>query len=336
MRVLSAVQPTGRIHIGNYLGAIKQWLDLQKKNECIFIIVDLHALTEPYDPKSFQNLILDLAATYLAAGLDPKKCLLFIQSQVPEHTELMWLLNTITPVGDLLRMTQFKEKSEKFKKLLNAGLLNYPILMAADILLYKTQLVPVGEDQLQHLELTRTIARKFNKTFGKTFPEPKAILSETGANPEGKQVSYGARILSLQEPLKKMSKSDGPETRIDLDDLPNAIRQKIKTAVTDSGREVKYDLKNKPAISNLLTIYSLFSRKSIPELEKKYKNRGYAEFKKDLAEVIIKNLEPLQQKRQVLLKKPAQLRKILNDGAKRAKKIAQKNLKEIKTKMGLL
>lgn len=324
MRVLSGIQPSGEIHIGNYLGAIKQWLDLQNKYNCIFPIVDLHALTEPYNPKLFQNSVLDAAATYIAVGLDIKKSVIFIQSQVPEHVELMWLLNTITPLGDLFRMTQFKEKGEKFKKTLNAGLLNYPILMAADILLYKADLVPVGQDQLQHLELTRTIARKFNGVFGKTFPEPKAILS-----------SFGARILSLQDPAKKMSKSDSAGSYISLNDKPEVVRKKLKIAVTDSGREIKYDLKNKPAISNLLNIYSLFSGKTLFELEKKYKNRGYAEFKKDLAKIIIKNLAPLQQKKRALLKKPAQLRKILDDGAKKAKKIAQKTLSEVKKKMGL-
>lgn len=325
MRVLSGIQPSGEIHIGNYLGVIKQWLDLQNKYDGLFSVVDLHALTEPYNPKFFQNSVLDAAATYLAVGLDSKKSIIFIQSQVSEHVELMWLLNTITPLGDLFRMTQFKEKGEKFQKSLNAGLLNYPILMAADILLYKTDLVPVGRDQLQHLELTRTLARKFNNVFGETFSEPKALLSEDGA-----------RILSLQNPAQKMSKSDSVDSYISLNDKSEVIRRKLKIAVTDSGREINYDLKNKPAISNLLTIYSLFSEKSILEIEKKYKNRGYADFKKDLAEVIIKDLAPLQQKKQALLKKPALLKKILNDGAKKAKNIAQKTLSEVKKKMGLI
>ena len=196
MRVLSAIQPTGAIHIGNYLGAIKQWIDLQEKNECIFFICDLHSITIPYDPKEFQKNILETAITYLAAGVNPEKSIFFVQSKVKEHTELCWLLGSVTPVGDLLRMTQYKEKSKQFKKNLDAGILNYPILMAADILLYKANAVPVGEDQAQHVELTRTIARKFNQRFGKTFNEPKTILPK-----------MGARIMSLTNPKKKMSKS---------------------------------------------------------------------------------------------------------------------------------
>jgi len=215
MRVLSAIQPTGAIHIGNYLGAIKQWIDLQEKNECIFFICDLHSITIPYDPKEFQKNILETAITYLAAGVNPEKSIFFVQSKVKEHTELCWLLGSVTPVGDLLRMTQYKEKSKQFKKNLDAGILNYPILMAADILLYKANAVPVGEDQAQHVELTRTIARKFNQRFGKTFNEPKTILPK-----------MGARIMSLTNPKKKMSKSMGPQNYISLFDEPEEIEKK--------------------------------------------------------------------------------------------------------------
>lgn len=325
MRILSGIKPSGEIHIGNYLGAIKQWIDFQRENDCLFSIVDLHGLTQPYDRKNYQKIIKDVAAIYLAAGLNPKKSLIFIQSRIPEHTELMWLLNTITPIGDLLRMTQYKEQKEKFKKVLNAGLLNYPILMAADILLYKSELVPVGEDQLQHLELARTLAKKFNAKFGKIFPEPKGITQK-----------IGARIMSLQNPAKKMSKSDSFSDYISLSDSPEAIREKIKIAVTDSGKEIIYNKKEKPAISNLLTIYSLFSDEPIKNLEKKYQSKGYAEFKKDLAEIIIVYLTPFQKKIADFQKNPALIKKILSNGEKKAKIIAQKTMKEVKEKMGLL
>jgi tryptophanyl-tRNA synthetase len=267
---------------------------------------------------------------YLAAGIDPKNAstssphgsIIIIQSHIPEHTELAWILSTLTPLGELERMTQFKEKAKQHKESVNAGLFCYPILMAADILLYKADTVPVGEDQLQHVELARTLARKFNNKFGKTFPEPKAQL-----------LKAGARIKSLTDPTKKMSKT-GDES-IALTDSPEIIRQKIKTAVTDSGKEIKFDEKNKPAISNLLTIYHLFSGKSISDLEKKYQGKGYAEFKKDLAEVIIRGLKPFQEKRKKLEKNPRLITKILADGEKKAKKIAQETMKEVKRKVGL-
>jgi len=324
MKIFSGIQPTGTLHIGNYLGAIKQWVELQKKADCIFSIVDLHAITISYDPKQMQKNILSAAMDYLAAGLDPKKCIIFVQSQVKEHAELAWLLESLTPMGELERMTQFKEKSRQNQENVNAGLFAYPVLMAADILLYKADTVPVGEDQVQHVELTRVIARKFNNKFGKYFPEPKTQLSKSGA-----------RIMALNNPLQKMSKSLGPQSYIALTDSPEIIREKIKTAVTDSGREVKYDIKNKPAISNLLTIYSLFTDKAIFEIEKKYKDKGYADFKKDLAEVIIEGLADFQKKRKDLEKNPAKVKKILADGAKKAQKFSSANIKEIKVKMGL-
>ncbi len=212
MRIFSGIRPTGELHIGNYLGAIKQWLSFQKNNDCVFSIVDLHAITTPYDPEKLQKTILEETIIYLAAGLDPKKSIIFTQSKVKEHTELAWLLGTITPLGDLKRMTQFKEKSKKHPKYVNAGLLNYPILMAADILLYKTEGVPVGKDQKQHVEITREIARRFNKKFGKTFKEPRALLSK-----------FSQKIMSLEDPTKKMSKSDGEKTYISLFDKPERI-----------------------------------------------------------------------------------------------------------------
>ena len=297
---------------------------MQKKADCIFSIVDLHAITTLYNPKEMQKNILSAAIDYLAAGLNPKKCIIFVQSHVKEHAELAWLLETLTPIGELERMTQFKEKSQQHKENINAGLFSYPVLMAADILLYKAGIVPVGEDQQQHVELSRVLAKKFNSRFGKTFPEPKAQLPK-----------FGARIMALNDPNQKMSKSLGPQSYIALNDSPETIREKIKTAVTDSSKEIKYDEKNKVAISNLLTIYHLFSNKPIVDIEKKYENKGYAEFKKDLAEVIIKGLADFQKKRKELEKNPKKVEKILSDGAKKAQKIATATMKEIKKKMGL-
>lgn len=324
MRVFSGVQPTGAIHIGNYLGALRQWVELQEKNECIFCIVDLHALTSPFDPKNLRNSIIEKTIAYLAAGIDPEKSIIFIQSHVKEHTELAWLLNSITPLGDLGRMTQYKEKSKKFKANLNAGLLNYPILMAADILLYQTDIVPVGEDQKQHVELTRTIAKKFNQRFGETFKIPQAKLP-----------SFGAKIMSLTSPTKKMSKSDPPESYIGLFDEPEEIKIKVMHAVTDSGKKVLYNQKLKPGISNLLTIYSLFSGQTIKEIEKKFSNKGYVDFKKDLVELLVLKLEPFRRKRKELLAREVYITEVLNKGAKRASIIAQSTMADVRKKMGL-
>jgi len=317
------MRPTGQLHIGNYLGALRNWKELQKKHQCIFGVVDYHGITTPFNPKTIHKDTMNLVLDYLGAGIDPKKSTLIIQSQIPEHTELAWILGTLTSLGELERMTQFKEKAKQHKKDVNAGLFSYPILMAADILLYKTNLVPVGEDQVQHVELTRTLARKFNNKFSNVFPLPNVQLVKTGA-----------RIMSLTDPTKKMSKT-GDES-IGLNDSPVLIRQKIKTAVTDSGKEIKYDLKKKPGISNLLTIYHLFSGKSIADLEKKYKDKGYGEFKKDLAEAIIKGLKPFQEKRKKYQKNPKLVKKILTQGHKKAQKTAQATMKEVKQKIGLI
>ncbi|MBU4466861.1 tryptophan--tRNA ligase, partial [Patescibacteria group bacterium] len=276
MKIFSGIQPTGQLHIGNYLGAIKQFLELQETEDCVFCIVDLHAMTIPYDPKVLPNNVLDAAACYLASGIDPEKSILFIQSKVSEHSELAWILNCVTPIGDLLRMIQYKDKSKQFKEEIGAGLLNYPILMAADILLYKTDLVPVGQDQEQHVELSRTLARKFNSRFGKTFVEPRVKLQKSGA-----------KIMSLTNPKKKMSQSI-PSSCLYLFDEPEIIKKKIMSAVTDPGKQIKYDPAKKPGISNLLTIYGLFSNKTVKELEKKFKGQGYAKFKAELAKLLIK------------------------------------------------
>jgi len=325
MRVFSGIQPTGTIHIGNYLGAIKQWIELQEKNKCVFCIVDLHALTVPYDPKKLEELILEKAIAYLAAGVNPEKSIIFVQSQVREHAELTWLLNTVTPLGELGRMTQYKEKSKKFKSNLNAGLLNYPVLMAADILLYQTDLVPVGEDQAQHVELTRTIARKFNQRFGETFNIPEVKLPK-----------MGARIMSLINPAKKMSKSDPWESYIGLFDEADEIKQKIMKSVTDTGKIIKYNPEKKAGISNLLTIYSLFSGKTIKELERKFKTKGYADFKKSLTEVLVNSLEPFRRKRKELLSREVYVKEILEQGRKRAEILAQSTMNEVRKKMGII
>lgn len=323
MRVFSGIRPTGELHIGNYLGAIKNWIELQEKGECIFCIVDLHAITTPYKKEKLQKDILELTVAYLALGLNPEKCIFFVQSQVKEHTELAWLLGTITPVGELQRMTQYKEKAKKHPRYINAGLLNYPILMAADILLYQTDLVPVGKDQKQHVELARALARRFNLRFGKTFKIPEILLPK-----------LGAKIMSLQKPEKKMSKTDNPQECVELFDEPKVIEKKIMAAVTDPGKEIKYNLAKKPGISNLLTIYSLFSGKSINQLEKEFEGQGYKEFKKSLAKVLINSLEPFRQKRKELLTREVYVKEILEQGKKKAQTIAQSTMVEVRKKMG--
>lgn len=321
--LLSGAKPSGELHIGNYLGAIKQWIQLQDTHETYVPIVDLHALTEPQDPAKLREQIITTAADYVALGLDPAKAIMFLQSAVPEHTQLMWILNTITSVGDLERMVVYKEKLAEGKQAL-AGLFTYPVLMAADILLYKPTVVPVGEDQRQHVELTRTIARKFNKRFGQTFPMPKELHPEAGK-----------KILSLQDPTKKMSKSHGVMSYIAIADAPEKIRQKIKTAVTDSGSAIKYDPITKPAISNLITIYSTFSGKDFHNIEKEFANKGYKEFKEALAELVIEKLRPVQEKRKELLESKSKLIGILEEGAVRANTRASETLKEVFEKVGL-
>lgn len=334
MRLVSGIRPSspialagyqgGTITIANYLGAMKQWLRLQEEYDAYVFLADLHAITTPYDPKEFPDIIQKTLAIYLATGLDPKRCVMFLQSQVPAHTELAWLLETITPVGELSRMVQYKEKLKEGAPA-TAGLFVYPVLMAADILLYKADAVPVGEDQLQHIELTRAIAEKFNKKFGETFPLPKAILPPGGAE----------RIKALDDPKKKMSKSGSPDSYIGLLDSPDTIRRKMKTAVTDSGKEVRYDPVKKPAISNLLVIYSGFSGKAIPELERKFQGKGYAEFKASLAEVLVTQLAPIREKFEALVKEPENLRAVLEEGNKKARVVAERTLTEVKEKMGL-
>src|SRR3989338_25954 len=325
MRILSGIQPTGQMHIGNYLGAGLQYLEYQDKGDFFLMVADLHALTVPQDPKTFSGDTLNKALELLAIGIDPAKCTLFVQSHVKEHSELAWILNTITPLGELERMTQYKDKSKKHRENINAGLLDYPVLMAADILLYKTDVVPVGQDQTQHLELTRTLAKKFNSLYGQTFSEPKTML-----------VKEGAKIMSLLEPKKKMSKSDNPDSYIAITDDAETIKRKIAKAVTDTGKDVKFDPAKKPGISNLLTIHSLFSNQKIPALEKRYKGKGYAPFKKALATLLVEKLEPFHRKYEELKRREVYVKTILSQGKERARTIAASNLEEIKEKVGLL
>lgn len=325
MRAFSGIQPSGIIHIGNYFGAIKNWVQLQNEYESIFCIVNQHAITVPQNPKKLEENTYKVASIYLAFGIDPQKSIIFVQSEVKEHTELCWILNTITRLPELERMTQFKEKAKQHKSSVNVGLFDYPVLMAADILLYQTDIVPVGQDQKQHVELTITLAERFNKIFGKTFAIPKALIRKEGG-----------KIMGLDDPLKKMSKSAfSLFNYIALDDSPAMIREKIKRAVTDSGKEIKYD-PQKPAISNLLNIYSLTTNKSTIEIEKEFEGKGYKEFKEALSEALINFLTPFQKKQKAILKDKNYIQKVLKDGKERAQSIAQKTMVEVKNKIGLV
>jgi len=326
MKIFSGIQPTGIIHIGNYLGAIKQWVDLQNKaNRAIFCIVDLHAITEPEEPITLKKNILSIAALYLATGINPKKSSIFIQSTRPEHTELAWILNCVAKMGELYRMTQFKEKSKKeTAESANVGLFDYPILMAADILLYQTTHVPVGEDQKQHVELARDLAQRFNNKYGQIFTVPEPIIKKTSA-----------RIMGLDNPNKKMSKSaDSPYNYIALTDTAEIIRKKIKKAVTDSGTEIKAS-PDKPAITNLLNIFSEITEWPIPKIEKKFLGKSYVQFKQELAENLIQYLTPIQKKYFEILKDKTALIKILAEGSKQVAPIAQKTLIQVKRAIGL-
>lgn len=322
-RVFSGVQPTGNIHLGNYLGALKQFVELQEDNECIYCIVDEHAITVPQDPKELKKHILDVAALYLAVGLDPKKSIIFVQSQVSGHAELGWILTCCANTGELFRMTQFKAKSQG-KESVGAGLLTYPTLMAADILLYDTDVVPVGNDQKQHIELTRDLAIRVNHHYGKTFVVP-----------DGRFMKEGARIMALDDPTSKMSKSaENIHSRISLLDEPSKIKKSIMKATTDSDGIVKFDAENKLGISNLLNIYSALSEKTVAELETMYEGKGYGDFKKDLVEVTIDALAPIKQRYQEI-RESKELIEILNDGAQKADAIAQETMKRVRKNFGL-
>lgn len=325
--VFSGIQPSGELHIGNYFGAIKNWLEFQKQGDlCYFCVVDLHAITIDYDPKQFQDKILDTIATYIACGINPEKSIIFIQSKIKEHSELAWLLNSITPVSELERMTQYKDKKIQHAKNINAGLLDYPVLMAADVLLYNTNTIPVGHDQKQHVELTRTIANKFNAKFGQTFIIPEHFIPEVGS-----------KIMSLLEPTKKMSKSHNSKSYISLSDSKQDIEKKIMSAVTDSDNKIFFDPEKKPAISNLLSIYHLATGWTLQQIQDKYKDStSYAEFKKDLANELVKLLKPIQDKKQELLKDKAKLLEILQASTNKAQEQAKKTIEKVKQNMGLI
>jgi tryptophanyl-tRNA synthetase len=289
------------------------------------MVVDLHALTVPQDPNKFSEQTFSKVIELLAMGIDPDKCTLFVQSHVKEHTELTWILNTLTPISELERMTQYKDKSKKYKENINVGLLDYPVLQAADILLYKPEAVPVGQDQTQHLELTRTLAKKFNARYGQTFLEPKIML-----------VKEGSKIMSLQDPTKKMSKSDAPDTAVGLFEEPESIQQKIMKAVTDAGKEIRYDPEKKPGISNLLTIYSLFANLPLKTVEKKFKGKAYAPFKKALGELLVRSLEPFRKKKKELETRELYVQEILRQSTRKAQSIASSTMEEVRKKIGLL
>lgn len=327
--LISGIQPSGKLHLGNYLGALKNFVDLQNsgKYECYFFIADYHSLTEDFTPKEKTAQIKDLVASYLAAGLDPQKSTIFLQSEIGATTELMWILSSIAPFGELRRMTQFKEKANlkddgSLETEANVGLFTYPILMSADIILYDALVVPVGDDQLQHLELARTLARKFNKRFGKTFTEPQSLLTTT------------PRLMSLDDPTRKMSKSR-PEGCLFIDDYPAHLEEKIKHAVTDSGSEIKYDPENKAGISNLLLIMSALSGHSLEELEKKFNGQNYGEFKHALSDLVSDYFKDYRERKKAAIKDSELIKQTLKDGARKAASIATPKLSAIKDKLGL-
>jgi tryptophanyl-tRNA synthetase len=323
-KVFSGIQPTGNFHLGNYLGAIRNWVDQQKAYDNIFCIVDLHALSQPTTKENLLANTIGLANVLLASGLDPAQSIIFVQSDVREHTELCWLLSSVTRFGELRRMTQFKDKAAGKDEQVSAALFFYPVLQAADIVLYDTNLVPVGEDQKQHIELTRDIAARFNARYGETFVLPEPDIKATGA-----------RVMSLEDPARKMSKSDAnPNSAIALTDDPDTIRRKIRRAVTDSGSEV-VARPDKPALRNLLTIYSLLSEEPIPDLEARYAGKGYGQFKGDLAEVVVDSLAPIQARLAELNANPEIARSVLAEGAERARARAQVKMTEVRERMGL-
>jgi tryptophanyl-tRNA synthetase len=319
--VFSGIQPTGNIHIGNYLGALRNWVALQGEYDCIYCVVDLHAITVPQDPVTFPAERLDAAKVLLAMGVDPSRSLLYFQSRVPQHAELSWILSTIAPTGQLSRMTQFKEKADKAGS--NLGLYSYPVLMAADILLFHADAVPVGEDQKQHLELTRDLAERFNARFGKEFPLPEPIIPKTGA-----------RIMSLQDPTTKMSKSDpDPASRILILDDPATIRRRVKRAVTDSGGEVRHDWKAKAGVSNLMEMYSLFTGASIAQIEAEFGTGGYGRFKEAVAEAVVAGLAPFREAYEAL--DDAEVGRIVEASAMTARERAEVFQQAVRRRVGL-
>ncbi len=324
--ILSGIQATGSLHLGNYLGAINNWTKMQDEYDCYYMVADLHTLTIRNNPEELRENTLKLIALYIAAGLDPEKNTIFIQSHVPAHTQLSWVLNCYTYMGELNRMTQYKDKSAKHADNINSGLFTYPVLMAADILIYNADLVPVGDDQKQHLEITRDIAERFNSIYGETFKIPEPLISK-----------QGARIMGLQDPNSKMSKS-APDImdKILLTDTPDEIRKKLKKAVTDSENCVRYDKENKPGVSNLMTIYGIIRNKSMEEIKKEFEGHGYGDFKTAVAEAIVERLEPIQKRYEELLANPEKLMEIVKKADEKAAEKANKMVKEVYEKIGLV
>ena len=324
--ILSGIQATGSLTLGNYLVALNNWVEMQDKYDCYYMIADLHTLTIRNNPEELRDNTLKLIALYIAAGLDQDKNTIFIQSHVPAHPQLSWVLNCFTYMGELNRMTQFKDKSAKHADNINSGLFTYPVLMAADILLYNADLVPVGDDQRQHLEITRDIAERFNSLYGETFTIPEAYIGKVGA-----------RIMGLQNPTAKMSKSSqDPMDKILLTDTPDEIRKKFKKAVTDSENCVRYDKENKPGVSNLMGIYGIIKGKSMEEVEKEFEGQGYGFFKTAVAEAVVERLEPLQKRYNELLENPEELMAICEKGKKKAEERANKVVKDVYKKVGLV
>ncbi len=323
-RAFSGIQPTGDIHIGNYLAAIKHWVASQTELESVFCIVDLHAITTPQDAETLRAKIREVTGLLFAAGIDPKLSTVFVQSHIGAHAELAWILNCFIPMGWMHRMTQFKEKSEDLKDQVSVGLFDYPALMAADILLYETDVVPVGEDQKQHVELTRDIAQRFNSIYGQTFVLPEAFIPKTGA-----------RIMGLDDATKKMSKSEiNSGHAINLLDSPDAIRAKVMRATTDSQRGVRFD-ENRPGLYNLLVIYEIFTGLNRPDIEARFEGKGYADLKRELGEAIVEGLRPLQSRYRELTADTAYIDSLLADGAAKARPLAEKTLTAVKKRIGI-
>jgi len=323
MRIFSGIQPTGAKHLGNYSGGFRQYAKTQEQGEAFFCIVDLHSITVAFDPDDLRSRTLDLAALLFATGLDPGRSTVFVQSHVPAHAEATWLLSAVAGVGELRRMTQFKDKSGK-QESVSVGLFTYPVLMAADILLYQTDIVPIGDDQRQHLELSRDLAERFNSRFGETFTIPSGVYPEAGA-----------RIMDLQEPEKKMSTTGGnPQGTIYLLDPPETVRKKLKSAVTDSGREIKHDLAEKAGISNLIEILTIATGESIVEIEARYEGTGYGQLKSDVADAVVELLEPVQARYRALRDDPAELERMLALGAEKARSASAPTLATMFDRMG--
>ena len=325
MRIYSGIQPTGCITIGNYIGAVKNWLELQEENDCLFAVANQHAMTVRQVPQELRERTLSFFAQFLACGLDPEKSILYVQSNVPEHSELAWILSCHTYIGELERMTQFKDKSRKNEDNINAGLLTYPVLMAADILLFGTDLVPVGKDQKQHLELARDLAIRFNNRYGDTFVVPEPYIPK-----------QGAKITSLQNPTEKMSKSDKDQNAtVSIIDPPDVIMRKFKRAVTDSDNRIVF-AEEKPGISNLLTIYSAFTGVTVEEAEARFQGKGYGDFKLAVGEAVADALAPVQKKYNEYLSDKAELERIMKEGAEKAHRLAARTMRKVKKKIGFV